>query len=141
MADGVARSPSQFCSRDEDLLQWRRLEYDFVASLLLCLASYIPFFVFLFFLFIFFSCIPVCLSSCSFVCAASICYSQQIRILWYVFFLLLVSFVPYPVSEFLFFNSILVFFFRASCLSGAVFCCCTFVPGTLSLDLPTLLNL
>ena len=32
MADGVARSPSRPCSkRREDLLLWRRLEYDFLA--------------------------------------------------------------------------------------------------------------
>ena len=61
-------------------LLWRRLEYDFLACcMLLCLASYFSFFVFLFFLFLFFSCIPVCLSSCPLVCAAAICYSQQVR--------------------------------------------------------------
>ena len=47
----------------------------------MCLASYFSFFVFIFFLFLIFSCIPVCLSSsCPFVCAAAICYSQQVRI-------------------------------------------------------------
>ena len=52
MGDGVARSPTRLCSRDgKILLLWRRLEYDFLASLLLCLASYFSFFVFLFFFF------------------------------------------------------------------------------------------
>ena len=52
--------------------------WDFGKDLLfLCLPSYFLFF----FSFLFFSCIPVCLSSsCSFVCAA-ICCSQQVRIL------------------------------------------------------------
>ena len=36
------------------LLLWRRLEYDFLACLLLYLASYFSFFVFHFFLFLFF---------------------------------------------------------------------------------------
>ena len=45
MGDGVARSPTRLCSRDgKILLLWRRLEYDFLASLLLCLASYFSFF-------------------------------------------------------------------------------------------------
>ena len=77
--------------------------------LLLYLASYFSFFVFLFFLF--FSRIPVSLSSsCPFVCAAAICYSQQVRILSYVFFLLVVSLVPYPISEFFCFSFVQFFF-------------------------------
>ena len=48
MADGVARSPSRLCSRDGSrdgkiLVLWRRLEYDFLACLLMCLDSYFRF--------------------------------------------------------------------------------------------------
>ena len=64
-------------------------------------------------------CIPVCLSSCPFVSAAAICYSQQVRILCYVF-LLLVSFVPYPISKFFGFHSSSFVFFVAL-FSGGVF--------------------
>ena len=57
MADGVARSPSRFCSRDGKICcygdVWRRLGYDLFACLLLCLASYFSFFVFFSFLFFF----------------------------------------------------------------------------------------
>ena len=52
----------------------------------------------------------------------------------------LVSLVPYPISEFFCFF-VLVFFFRGSYFSGGVwrFFCCALVPGTLALDLPTLI--
>ena len=44
IADGVARSPSRLCSRDGKILVlWRRLEYDFLACLLMCLDSYFRF--------------------------------------------------------------------------------------------------
>ena len=69
--------------RREDLLRWRRLEYDFS-----CLLAFVPCFLLFVFRFpffstwYFFSFIPVCLSSsCPFVCAAAICYSQQGRII------------------------------------------------------------
>ena len=92
-----------------------------------------------------FPCIPVCLySSCPFVCAA-ICYSQQVQylyvlpsILWYVFFLL-VSFVPSPISELFCLFVSLVFFFFVALVSRVAFFCCALVPGTLALDLPTLI--
>ena len=80
-------------------------------------------------------CIPICLSSCPFVSAASICYSQQVRILWYVFFLL-VSFAPYPISELFGFYSSSFCFCRSSYF-GWRFFCCALVPGTLALDLHT----
>ena len=65
----------------EDLLLWRRLEYDFLAFVP-CFLLFV--FRFPFHYFFFFSCIPVCLSSCPFVCAAAICCSQQGRILYEV---------------------------------------------------------
>ena len=80
--------------------------------------------------------IPVCLSfSCSLVCAAAICYSQQVRILQYVFFLL-VSFVSYLISKLSCFYLFCVFSWFY--FSGGVFCC-ALVLGTLALDLPTLI--
>ena len=78
-ADGVARSPSRLCSRDG-----KGCCYGDVLStiFMLVFVSCFLLFVFLFFLFFFLCCIPVCLSSsCPFVCAAAVCYSQQVRIL------------------------------------------------------------
>ena len=75
MADGVARSPSRLCSRDGKICCYG----DALSTIFLL--AFVPcflFFVFLFISFLFFSCIPVCLSSCPFVCAATICYSQQV---------------------------------------------------------------
>ena len=55
MADGVARSPSRLCSRDGKICCYGdALRTIFFACLLLCLASYFSFFVFLFVLFIYF---------------------------------------------------------------------------------------
>ena len=56
-----------------------------------------------------------------------------------MFFLLVVSFVAYPISEFLRFLLVLAFFFVAL-ISLAFFFCCALVPGTrlIALDLPTL---
>ena len=111
MADGVARSPSRFCSRDGKINCYG----DALSTifLLACLKNFVPcflLFVFRFSFLIFFPCISVCLSSsCPFICAAAICYSQQVRILYYVFFLL-VSFVPYPIWELFCFFIRLVFF-------------------------------
>ena len=79
MADGVTKSPSRLCSRDEKICYYE----DALSTifLLLCLASYFSFFVFLFFLFLILSCIPVCLSSSYPVaCAAAICYSSLILV-------------------------------------------------------------
>ena len=121
--------------RREDLLRWRRLEYDFS-----CLLAFVPcFLLFVFLFFLFFPCIPVCSSSsCLFVCAAAICYSQQVRILKYVFFLL-VSFVPYPISEIFCFYSFSLQQSWLLFLGWRFFFCCALVPGTLALDLPTLI--
>ena len=112
MADGVARSPSRLCSRDGKICCYGdALSTIFLAYLLfLCLASYFSFFVFLFFLIFFSASRYVLSSSCPFVCAAVICYSQQVRILQYVFFLL-VSFVPYPILKLFFFLFVQHFFF------------------------------
>ena len=48
------------------------------------------------------------------------------------------SFVPYPISEFFGFHSSIFCFFRSSYF-GWRFFCCALVPGTLALDLPTLI--
>ena len=83
MADGVARSPSRLCSRDGKISCYG----DALSTifLLACFCALLPTFRFSFFFSFFsyfFPCIPVCLSSsCPFVCAEVICYSQQVRIL------------------------------------------------------------
>ena len=82
MADGVARSPSRLCSRDGKICCYG----DALSTILLlaCFCALLPTFrfSFLFSFHTFFPGIPVCLSSsCPFVCAAAICYSQLVRIL------------------------------------------------------------
>ena len=81
-------------------------------------------------------------SSCPFVCAADICYSQQVHIFNLFVFFLLVAIVPYPISEFscFFFCFFFYFFFRTVALISRVFFfCCAHESGTLALDLPTLI--
>ena len=69
MADSVTRFPAGLCSRDEKLRYYRRLDIRF--SCFFC--ALLPTFLVFSFL------IPVCFfSSCSFVCAARICCSQQV---------------------------------------------------------------
>ena len=51
----------------------------------------------------------------------------------------LVSFAPYPISEFFRFFSFSFFF--VALISRVAFFCCALVPGTLALDLPTLILL
>ena len=122
MTDCVTRSPARLCSGYRKICYYGHLGTIFS---LLFHASLI--FSFL---------IPVCLSfSCSLVCAAAICYSQQVRILQYVFFLL-VSFVSYLISKLSCFYLFCVFSWFY--FSGGVFCC-ALVLGTLALDLPTLI--
>ena len=113
MADGVARSPSRLCSIDRNICCYG----DALSTifLLACFCALLPTFrfsfLFSFFSYFFSPCIPVCLSSsCPFGRAAAICYSQQVRILQYVFFLL-VSSAPYPISEFFCFFIRVVFLF------------------------------
>ena len=106
MADGVARSPSRLCSRDGKICCYGdALSTIFLLVLVPCFLLLVlrcPFFSFL----IFFPCIPVCLSSlCPFVCAATICYSQQVRILQYVFFLLVSSYPTPSRNSFVFYSS------------------------------------
>ena len=80
MADGVATSQTRPCSRG-----WNNCCYGDALSmtlLLACFCALLPTFRFSFPSFLFFPCIPVCLSSsCSFISAAAICYSQEVRIL------------------------------------------------------------
>ena len=132
-----------FVAETENLLLWRRLEYDFLACLLLCLASYFSFFVVLFILFSFFPCIPVCFIFFVSLCAAAICYSQQVPGTYEVFystcsFCLLCHLCPTPCRNSLVFNSSSHFFSQLLFL-GWRFFCCALVPGTLALDLPTLI--
>ena len=81
MTDGVARSPSRLCRIDGKIC----CDGDALSTILLAFVPCFLLFVFRFPFFstwYFFSFIPVCLSSsCPFVCAAAICYSQQGRII------------------------------------------------------------
>ena len=117
--------------RRENLLLWRRLEYDFL-SCLLAFAPCFLLFVFLFFLFLFFPLIPVCLSSsCPFVCAAAICYSQQVRILYCsTRSFCLCHLHRTPSRNYFVFYSFSFFFFVAL-ISRVAFLRCALVPGTL----------
>ena len=82
------------------------------------------FFVFLSFPF-FFRCVPVCLSSsCPFVCAAAICYSQQVRTSFYsTCSFCLCRLYPTPSrNSFVFcFFIVVVFCFCSSYFLGGVF--------------------
>ena len=131
MADDVERSPSRLCSRDGKICFYG----DPLSTifLLLCLASHFSFFAVFF---LFFSCIPVCLSYwCPYVCAAAICYSQQVRTSLIVRVLSACSVIcTPPLLRFFCFFFRLVYFFRSSYFSGVAFFCCALVPGTLALD-------
>ena len=87
MAHSVTRPPARRCSSDGRLCFHVRLVYEFC---LVC--DMLPTFLALSFL------TPVCLSSCSFVCAPVICYSLQVPSMFPVF---LVAFVSCLISEFL----------------------------------------
>ena len=80
----------------------------------------------------FFSCIPVCsASSCPFVCAAAICYSQQVRILYCsTRSFCLCHLHRTPSRNYFVFYSFSFFFFVAL-ISRVAFLRCALVPGTL----------
>ena len=110
-ADGVARSLSRLCSRDGKVCCYGGALS--TICFLACFCASLPTsrFSFSFSLFSYF--LPasrLLISFVSFVCAAGTCYSQQVRILRYEFFLL-VSFVPYPISGLFCISIRLVFFF------------------------------
>ena len=141
MADGVARSPSRFCSRDGKINCYGdALSTIFLLALkILCLASYFSIFVFLF-LFFFpasrYVYLPRVPSS---VQQPSATPSK------YVFYITC-SFCSchlYPTPSgncfvFLFVQFFFVFFSQLLFL-GWRFCCCALALGTLALGLPTLI--
>ena len=105
-----------FVAETGRLLLWRRLEYDFVA----CFCALLPTFrfsFFLFFLFLFFFLHPgMFIFSMSLrLCSSHLILSASTYfIVGLLLFLLLVSFVPYPTSEFFcFLYSSSIFFFQA----------------------------
>ena len=143
MADGVTRSPARPCSRDGDILYYGRLEHDltaFVPCFLLfkCLVPYFRMFIFVVFLRLCSSQLLLPASTHFMVlrlCSSQLLLSARImRISEYVF-VLLVSSVSCLISAFLCFRWVEFFF---SYLSRDVFRC-ALVPGTLALDLPTLI--
>ena len=133
MADCVARSSSWFCSRDGKICCYG----DALSTILLlaCFCALLPTFrfSFLFSFHTFFPGIPVCLSSSHHLLLSACTYfivrvnsASVICTLPHLGILLLFLFVQY-------------FFFRSSCFSGSVFFCCALVPGTLALDLRTMI--
>ena len=128
MADGVARSPSRLCSRDEKICCYG----DALSTIfLLAFVPCFPLFVFRF-SFLHFGIFFVYLRLCSSHLLLSGSTPQYVFcILQYVFFLLV------SLPGILFFIR-LVFFSCSSYFSGGVSFCGALVPGTLALDLPTL---
>ena len=134
-------SPSRLCSRDGKICCYGdALSTIFLLAFVPCFLLYVFRFSFLSFL-IFFSCIPVCLhSSCPFVCAAAICDSQQVRITSIIRVLSACVICTLPHLGILWFFFIrLVYFFVALISRVTFFFYCALVPGTLALDLPTLI--
>ena len=113
MADCVARSPSRLCSRDGKICCYgERLEYHFLA----CVCALLPTFRF----FLISSCIPVCSSSCPFVCATAIC-SQSMYFIVRVLSACVNCTLPHLGILLFFIRLLIVFFFRSSYFSGGVF--------------------
>ena len=117
----------------------RRLEYDFLACLRLCLASYFSFFLFFLFLFLFPASRYVYLLR---VPSSLQLLSSHLLLSANTYFIVRVlsaccHLYPTPSR-----NSFVLYsfgiFFRSSYFSGGFFCCCALVPGTLALDFPTL---
>ena len=107
--------------------------------LLACFCALLPTFRFsVFFSFLFFPCIPVCLSSCPFVCAAAICCSPHVSTYFIVRVLSACVICTLPhLGIILFFYSFSIFF--VALISRVAFFCCALVPGTLALDWPALI--
>ena len=117
---------------------WRRLEYDLLPCLLLCLASYLSFFVFLFIIFLFFACIAVVdLLRVIRLCSRHLLLSASTYFTVRVLSACVLCTLPH-IGIILYFYSFSIFF-RNSYFSGGVVFCCALVPGTLALDLPTLI--
>ena len=114
---------------------WRRLEYGFLARLLLCLVSYFSLFFFLFFLIFF-------LHPGMFIFVSlRLCSSQLLLTVSTYFIVRVLSaccvICTLPHVGVLLFSIRVVFFFVALAFRRAFFYC-ALVPGTLALDLPTL---
>ena len=127
LSDGVARSPSRLWSRD-----WKICCYGDALSAILCLLVFWPCFVPFVFRFSFFSFFPfssvqqpsATLSTYVFFSTCSFCLSCHLY---------------YPISElFRLFIRIVFVFFVALFSRVAFFFGCALVPGTLALDLSTL---
>ena len=135
MADGVARSPSRLCSRDGKICCYG----DALSTIfLLKICALLPTFLFLFFLFLFFPAsryvyllrVPSSAQQPSDTLSKYVFYSTCSFCLCHLY--------PAPSrNSFVFYS--FIFFFRSSYCSGGVFSCCALVPGTLALDLPTLI--
>ena len=117
----------------------KRLEYDFLASLLLCLASNFSFFVFLFFLFFFFSLhLGMFISFVSHRLRSShlLLSASTYFIVGVLSACCVICTLPHLGINLFFIRFFL--FFRSYYFSGAFFFCFALVPGTLALGLPTL---
>ena len=102
------------------MLRWRRLEYDFLACMLMCLASYFSFFVFSFLSFLIFFLHP---GMFIFFVSRRLCSSNLLLLSATTYFIVrvlsVVSFVPYPILESFFY--LFSIFFRNSYFSDGIF--------------------
>ena len=115
---------------------WRRLEYDFLVCLLLCLASYLSFF----FSFIFFLHPGMFIFVSLRLCSSHLLLSASTYFIVRVPSASVVCTLPHLGILVVFYSSrFFVLFSRSSYFAGGVFFCCVLVPGRLALDLPTLI--
>ena len=143
MADGVARSPPRLCSRDEKISCYGdAMSTIFLLDcFFLCLASYFSFFVFLFLLFLFFFLHPgmFTLFVSLRLCSSHLRLSASTYYFYNTCSFCLCHLHPTPSRNSMVFFYSSSIFFRSSYFSGDVFFHCALVPGTLALDLPTLI--
>ena len=135
MADGVARSQSRLCSRDGKICCYGgALSTIFLLVFVPCFLLFV--FRFRFRFLIFFPASPVWLSSClSSVQQSATLSMYVIRSSTYYF--CLCHLCPTPSRNSLVFYSFSIFF--VTLIPRVEFFCCALVPGTLALDLPTLI--
>ena len=139
MADGVARSPSRLCSRDGNICCYGNAFS--TIFLLACFYLYLASSYFSFF-FCFFSSFFLHPGMFIFLVSLRLCSSHMLLsastyVIVRVLSACVICTLPH-LGILLFFYSSSIFF-RSSYFSGGVFFSCALVPGTLELDLPTLI--
>ena len=127
-AYGVTWSPAQYCSRDEKLCNYGRLEYDFLAFVhCFLLSSFSP-----------------CLSRYVYLRVPSSGHSSHLLLSASAYFVVrflsacVICTLPH-LGILLFFYSCSFFVLFVALISRVAFFCCALVPDTLALDLTTLI--